>query len=114
MSEAQIKLAAPSEVSVEFLQGMADRMAVSMHKYGPMANNFPTPAHALDNLALRLKKYAEDGNTEWLIDCANFCMIEFMRPAHPQAHFRSTDSKESPGSVLWDGRRVHSNPREQR
>lgn len=28
---------------------------------------------------------------------ANFAMIEYMHPSHPQAHFRATGSDESPG-----------------
>lgn len=100
--KATIKLATPTEVSAEFMQGMADRMAVSFHKYGAMASNYPFPGNALDSLRKRITKYEETGNTEWLMDVANFAMIEFMRPAHPEAHFRATDSRESPG-VKVDG-----------
>jgi len=45
----------------------------------------------------RMRKYAETGNTEWLIDAANFAMIEFMHPRHPHAHFTGTDDDASPG-----------------
>ena len=45
----------------------------------------------------RLNKYLETGNTEWLIDIANFAMIEFMYPSVSGAAFRGTDSDESPG-----------------
>lgn len=99
---AEIKLAAPSEVSVEFLQGMSDRMAVSFHKYGVVSNNYPFPGNAIESLKKRLSKYAEDGNTEWLMDAANFAMIEFMFPSHSEAHFKATDSNASPG-VKVDG-----------
>jgi hypothetical protein len=30
---------------------------------------------------------------------ANFAMIEFMHPRHPQAHYKATDSDGSPGRV---------------
>lgn len=92
-----IALAAPTEVSRTFLQGMADRMAISFHKYGPAKVNYPFPANAIESLRKRLSKYEETGNTEWLIDVANFAMIEYMHPGHPEAHFRATDSNESPG-----------------
>lgn len=95
----ELKIVQPSEVSTEFLQGMADRMAVSYFKYGEAAKNFPFPGNALESLKRRLSKYADDGNTEWLIDAANFAMIEFMFPSHPDAHFKATDSHESPGVV---------------
>jgi adenylate kinase family enzyme len=79
---------------------MADRMAVSWCKYGLVADAYPTRADAIASLHKRLEKYAETGNTEWLMDVANFAMIEFMRPRHSQAHFRGTDSHESPGRVF--------------
>ena len=89
----------PSETSIPFHQGMVDRMAVSFHKYGPVAEAYPENVNAIDSLKIRIGKYAADGNTEWLMDVANFAMIEFMHPAHPKAHYRATDSRESPGRV---------------
>ena len=52
---------------------------------------------AVRSLLARLDKYAQTGNTEYLMDAANFAMIEFMHPKHPDAHFEATDSKGSPG-----------------
>lgn len=91
-----------SEVSREFLQGMADRMAVSYCKYGAVADAYPHKVSARESLQVRLDKYWRTGNTEFLMDVANFAMIEFMRPSHPSAHYRPTDSRESPGRV-WAG-----------
>jgi len=98
-----------SEVSADFVQGMADRMAVSFHKYGPVAES--TSDH-IASLIKRLEKYGVDGNTEWLMDVANFAMIEFMKPRHPYAHYRPTDSNESPGRVTKDGRVTNESHRE--
>lgn len=78
---------------------MVDRMSVSFHKYGPVAEAYPGKVNAVDSLVKRLDRYRETGNTEWLMDVANFAMIEFMHPAHPKAHYRATDSRESPGRV---------------
>ena len=86
-----------TEFSDQFVQGMYDRMAVSFFKYGALAKGFPTPMDALGSLRLHLERYAEDGNTEHLIDAGNYCMLEFLRPSHPQANFTPTDSKGSPG-----------------
>jgi len=94
-----------SEFSDEFVQGMYDRMAMSFFKYGPVAKGYPDKVDAIASLKVRLERYAETGNTEWLMDVANFAMIEFMRPRHPKAHFRGTDS-DSTGRVLATG--VHS------
>lgn len=99
-----IKVGVKSEVSREFLQGMADRMAVSFHKYGPIVQAYPADVDAIRSLQQRLEKYAETGNTEFLMDVANFAMIEFMLPRHPAAHYRPTDSNESPGRMRTDGR----------
>jgi hypothetical protein len=91
-----------SEFSAQFAQGMADRMAVSYCKYGRVAEAYPSRVDAIASLRARLEKYERTGNTEWLMDVANFAMIEFMRPRHKDAHFRPTDSKESPGRK-WHG-----------
>lgn len=86
-----------SEYSMSFLQGMVNRMIVSFHKYGKVKDAYPEKVDAIASLKVRLAKYEQDGNTEWLMDVANFAMIEFMHPRHGLAHFRSTDSDESPG-----------------
>lgn len=80
-----------------FLQGMLDRIATSHFKYGNMSESYPHDVDALKCMKKRLALYKATGNTEWLIDAANFLMIEFMYPAHRKAHFRPTDSHESPG-----------------
>jgi hypothetical protein len=96
-----------SEWDKFFMQGMVDRMGMSFFKYGPMSIAYPEKVNAIESLKRRLDKYEKTGNTEWLIDAANFAMIEFMRPAHPDAHFKSTDSHESPGRK-WRGELNHS------
>lgn len=88
-----------TEFSEKFALGMRDRMMVSFHKYGPVAKA-AGKVNFIASLNERLRKYAETGNTEWLIDAANFAMIEFMYPSHPEAHFEGTDSDASPGRIL--------------
>ena len=87
------------QFSSKFLQGMLDRMAFGFYNYGPVAKNFPDSYDAIKSLSLRLKKYKETKNTEFLMDAANFAMIEFLFPRVKGAHFRSTSRHESPGSV---------------
>lgn len=97
-------LAAPeTEFSPTFVQQMANRMAVSFHKYGPVAEGFPHDCDALASLAQRIAKYHETGNTEYLVDAANFALIEYMHPSHPKAFFAATDSDGSPGRTFTDG-----------
>lgn len=99
----------PSEFSETFLQGMVNRMGVSFHKYGKVADAYPRAVDALASLEQRLARYRETGNTEWLMDVANFAMIEFMHPAHDRAHYAPTDSDASPGRAVTHGDRHATN-----
>jgi hypothetical protein len=107
-SDITLKVSAPvGQVSHKFLQGMVNRMATSYHKYGHVKDNFPEPMDAVAMIVDRLNQYRETGNTEWLMDVANYAMIEFMHPRHDRAHFRATDSGESPGRITTEGKRVN-------
>lgn len=95
-----------SEFSEEFAQGMADRMAVSFFKYG-YVKNAVGKVDFIKSMQMRLDLYllggivkggiVERGNTEYLMDAANFLMMEFMHPSVEGAKFISTDSSGSPG-----------------
>ncbi len=79
-----------TEYSSEFDELRKNRMAVSYYKYGPLAENYGKDlVNAVENLEIRLNKYKRTGNTEFLVDVANFAMIEFMYPKHEKAHFDS-------------------------
>lgn len=88
-----------TEFSEKFTEGMKERMVVSFYKYGPLVDAYPEKVDAIGSLMQRLRKYADTGNTEYLMDAANFAMIEFMRPRHPNAHFEPTDDDGSPGRI---------------
>jgi rhamnogalacturonyl hydrolase YesR len=90
-----------TEVSRQFMDGMCNRMAMSFFKYGPVAAAYPHKVDAIESLRVRLAKYAETGNTEYLMDVANFAMIEFMHPKHESAFFHATDADGSPGRA-WN------------
>lgn len=100
MKLKQIQSVPSSENSEIFHQGMIQRMEVSFFKYGKVSDAYPEKVDAIASLEERLRRYKEDGNTEWLMDLSNFAMIEFMHPRHPQAHFRSTRADESPGRFV--------------
>lgn len=95
------------EFSEQFTDGMKNRMLVSNAKYGNAGHNCPERCDAIACLNERIEKYQATGNVEWLMDVANFAMIEFMHPSRPDAHFRPTDSHESPGRVRKDGGNPH-------
>jgi hypothetical protein len=86
-----------TEFSPEFVRFMEHRMAISFHKYGPLTQGFPDKIDALGSARDRMRKYTSTGNKEYLVDAANFLMIEFMLPRHPNAHFTAQDSEYSPG-----------------
>lgn len=86
-----------TEFSKPFVQHMQNAMVVSYYKYGPLVEAYPHKVDAVGSLTERLRKYAETGNTEYLVDVANFAMIEFMHPRHPSAFFEGTDDSGSPG-----------------
>lgn len=103
--DVHLKAACPeSEYNVEFLQGMLNRKSVSYLKYGAMEVN----SKFVDEVACmqeRLQRYLDTGNTEWLMDVANFAMILFSHPDHDTAHYRPTSAEESPGLVMKTGLR---------
>jgi len=99
------------QVSRDFLQGMVTRMATSYHKYGHIKINYPDTMDAVAMLRDRLDMYLKTGNLEWLMDVANYAMIEFMLPnasrfpPHNPPHFRATSAEESPGRISNKGTR---------
>lgn len=90
-----------------FMQGMMNRLTFSHQKYGSIHDSFPKHRTGIDQIGPRLQKYVETGNTEWLLDVANYALIEFMCPSVEGAHFRATGSEESPGAVNVDGSVSH-------
>jgi len=89
-----------TEAGREFHQAMLDRMATSYFKYGTMAGAAEAGVDQIESALKRIERYRETGNTEWLADVANMVMMEFHHPQHPEAHYRPTDSTESPGRAL--------------
>jgi len=87
-----------TQYSPKFDELRKNRMVVSYHKYGDIKSNGAV-VDFVECMKQRIMKYEITGNTEWLVDVANFCMIEFMYPKHKKAHFRATDSNESPGLI---------------
>lgn len=88
------------EYSERFDQLRKNRVEVSYYKYGPARKNYKTGnVQALPSMERCIEKYNSTGNTEYLVDAANYLMFEFMYPQHPKAHFKATDSKDSAGIV---------------
>lgn len=74
-------------------------MVVSYHKYGSAQKNFGEGrVDAIGSLELCLDKFKRTGNTEYLLDVANYAMFRYMYPM-PNEYFKATDSKDSAGTV---------------
>lgn len=84
------------DYSTEFDSLRQNSIVQSHYKYGWMSDTYPELADAFGSLIKRVELYKETGNADWLIDIANFAMIEYMHPAHSKYHFRRTHSDESP------------------
>jgi hypothetical protein len=100
---SEIKLRWPESVphterNEQFLQSMLDAMAVSFHKYGPVAKAYPEKRDALKDARVRLMEYQKTGDMRFLVDVANFAMIEAMHPGKEEAGWPEED-KPSPGRV---------------
>lgn len=91
----------------KFVSGMANRMLMSSAKYGPVTADTPKRRDMMETIKLRLAKYIETHNTEFLMDIANFCVIEFTFPSFADAYFEATDSNQSPGIVTPEGEISH-------
>lgn len=83
-----------TEYSNKFDEIRKNMMVVSYYKYGPLKDNYGTYKcmNAIENLKIRLQKYLDTGNTEFLADVANFAMLEFMNPSIEGAKYTPTDS----------------------
>jgi hypothetical protein len=114
------------ETSRRFHDLMDKAMMVSFYKYGAVADAYPDRVSAVDSLRLRLDAYLNGkrnpdfgeegeseflvppGNAEYLVDVANFAMIEFMHP-HITAALIHTDADGSPGRV-GTNREIYDKP----
>ncbi len=88
------------EFSEEFVQGMRNRIVVGFLRYGPSKQNVKIKA-AVVWLEERLEMYQKTGNTEFLVDIANFAMLEFMFPSHQEAHYHAGDRVRSKFDREW-------------
>ncbi len=92
------------QIDIPFLQGMIARMAQGYFKYGHMRRQNNRPDN-IKCLQMRLDEYCKTHNTEFLMDAANYAMMEFCFPVFSDAYFRVTSENESPGAIV-DNRHI--------
>lgn len=89
-----------TEYSEEFDTLRKNRVCTSFYKYGPIKLNYgENLVEGIPTLEKCIQKYKETGNTEYMVDVANYAMFEYMYPQHKNGHFSATESKESAGIV---------------
>lgn len=89
----------------EFDPEFVVRMMVSFHKYGRVADAYPLKFDAASDVRARMKKYRETGNKHYLVDAANFAMIEAMHPSRA-SEWAGNDAADSPGRTTASGHRL--------
>ena len=85
------------EFSGEFVEKMKNAIETSHYKYGWMSKTYPELAQAVKCIQERLDYYNKTHNLEYLVDVANFAMIEYKYPSYPDAKYVPQDSDKSPG-----------------
>lgn len=88
-----------TDYSLQFDEKRKALVVQSHYKYGRAGRNFATGnVDAIGSLEKCLAKFKETGNTEYLLDVANYAMFRYMWPQSGE-HFKHTDSDESAGIV---------------
>ena len=88
-----------TDYSLQFDEKRKALVVQSHYKYGRAGRNFATGnVDAIGSLEKCLAKFKETGNTEYLLDIANYAMFRYMWPQSGE-YFKHTDSDESAGIV---------------
>ena len=78
-----------TEWNIHFEKLMKNRLVMGALRYGKIDNQKKVEA-----IVKKANKYMKTGNLEYLVDLANYCMLEFGDPSHSKAHFESTDDED--------------------
>lgn len=96
-----------TEFDPTFVVNMMAAMMVSFHKYGRVADAYPLKFDATSDVRARMAKYRETGNKHYLVDAANFAMIEAMHSGrNGGSQWGTNDAADSPGRTTTSGHRL--------
>lgn len=96
-----------TEFDAGFALKMVQAMMVSHFKYGRVADAYPARYVASSDIRTRMGRYRETGNKHYLVDVANFAMIEAMHPNPSlKAEWKENSASDSPGRVSQSGKRL--------
>jgi len=80
--------------SKEYERLCKNRMIMGAFRYGFTADQPKGKYDTVQEAIHRIQAYQRTGNTEYLVDAGNMCMIEFMNGVHPTKHFAGVDDGE--------------------
>lgn len=88
-----------SEWSPEFERLMRNRLLMGALRYGTFKEKQETmyskdPWDLLTPITDKVKLYQQTGNTEYLVDAANYLMLAFEFDPHPKKHFEALDDHQ--------------------
>lgn len=83
-----------TEWSIEFEKLMRHRLVMGALRYGKIHQLGKPRYDRVESIFKRLIKYSNTGNTEFLVDIANLCLLEFEEGIHSNKHFSSIDDGE--------------------
>lgn len=85
------------DFSEEFIVKMKNAIEMSHHKYGWASKTYPELAQAVKCIQDRVDAYNKTHNKDYLVDIANFAMLEYLYPMYSDAHYTPGDSDKSVG-----------------
>lgn len=85
------------DFSSAFIEKMKNAIVTSHFKYGWANKTYPELAQAYKCAKERMEEYEKTHNKEYLVDVANFVMLEFLYPTFSDAKYIPTDSDKSIG-----------------
>ena len=85
------------DFSESFISKMKNAIEMSHYKYGWASKTYPELAQARKCVQERLDLYNKTHNKDYLVDIANFAMLEYLYPSYADAAYTPTDSDKSPG-----------------
>jgi hypothetical protein len=80
-----------------FVQKQANRLIMGGYRYDkgkPLRR-----AKYLTRLVAEIEEYKLTGNTEHLINAANYCWLESEKPEHPNSHFKHESKSVTRGKL---------------
>lgn len=96
------------KIPKDFIEKMKNALEVSHYKYGWPSQTYPELAKAYKCAKERVELYIRTHNLEYLVDTANFLMLEYMFPAIEQTDpkivkYKSRYEKYVAPQVIPDG-----------